>query len=256
MIDLLLLVAIGLLIGAALGALGGGGSILTVPALVYLLGEPPAAATTAALIIVGITATTSAVSRSGAGAIRWRQGLAFGTSGAAASLLGSRLSTAADPDLLLVAVAALMLAAAAALVRPSRKADRTAAVTSVTSKVVRVVAAGSVVGFLTGFLGVGGGFVIVPALVFALGYDMPDAIGTSLLVIAMNAAVALAARAGQGDLHWAVIIPFTLTAVIGAHLGHRIAASIGVRTLTRAFAVLLVLVAGYTAARSLPALVT
>lgn len=119
---------------------------------------------------------------------------------------------------------------------------------------VRLVSAGAVIGFLTGFLGVGGGFVLVPVLVIALGFPIPVAVGTSLVVIALNSGVALAARAGQGDFDWAIIAPFTATAVAGSLLGKRIADRVRADTLTRAFAVLLVLVAGYVAIRAVLAL--
>lgn len=121
---------------------------------------------------------------------------------------------------------------------------------------LRLVAAGLVVGFLTGFLGVGGGFVIVPALVLALRMPMPAAVGTSLLVIALNSAVALAARAGAGSgFVWSVIVPFTVAAVLGSLLGGRAARRISPSTLTRAFGGLLVAVALYVATRAVLALV-
>ena len=113
-----------------------------------------------------------------------------------------------------------------------------------------MVVAGLVVGFLTGFLGVGGGFVIVPALVLALGYEMPVAVGTSLLVISLNSGVALLARGAEGSFSWAVIVPFTLAAVVGSSGGKRLADRASGTALTRAFAVLLLLVAAYVIARA------
>jgi uncharacterized protein len=111
----------------------------------------------------------------------------------------------------------------------------------------------TVVGLLTGFFGVGGGFVLVPALVLALGFPMPTAVGTSLLVIAVNSATALTARLthGTAELDWALIATFTVAAVAGSLVGGRMAGSVDPRRLTIAFALLLVLVAAYTAARSL-----
>ena len=106
------------------------------------------------------------------------------------------------------------------------------------------------VGFLTGLLGVGGGFIIVPALVMVLGYPMPIAVGTSLLVIAINSATALAARVGHQTFHWSVIVPFTVAAVAGSLVGHRVAERVRPETLARAFSVLLVAIAGYVAVRS------
>src|SRR5664279_424010 len=114
---LALAVGLGLLIGLALGALGGGGSILTVPALVYLLGEPPHAAATASLIIVGVTALSGTLTHARAVTVQWKQGFTFGVLGILGSYAGSRLSAAADPQLLLFGFAVLLLLAAAAMLR-------------------------------------------------------------------------------------------------------------------------------------------
>ena len=120
-------------------------------------------------------------------------------------------------------------------------------------RAIKVVVAATVVGLLTGFFGVGGGFVIVPALVLALGFEMPVAVGTSLLVIAINSAVALAARLG-GHLHldWRLLGLFALTAITGSLAGNHVASKVDGARLTLAFTVLLVAVAVYTAARSVP----
>ena len=109
-------------------------------------------------------------------------------------------------------------------------------------------------GFLTGFFGVGGGFVIVPALVLVLGLPMQQAVGTSLLVVAANSATALASRAGVAHFDWAVIVPFTLAAMIATLLGKRVADRLPATRLKRGFAVLLVIVAVYTAWQSIASL--
>jgi uncharacterized membrane protein YfcA len=121
---------------------------------------------------------------------------------------------------------------------------------------VKVVAAATAVGLLTGFFGVGGGFVIVPALVLALGFEMPAAVGTSLLVIAINSAASLAARLG-GHVHldWPLLAVFTVAALAGAVAGNRVACRVDASRLTAAFAVLLAAVAVYSLGRSLPGLV-
>ena len=114
--------------------------------------------------------------------------------------------------------------------------------------------AGLAVGFLTGLLGVGGGFIIVPALVMVLGYPMPVAVGTSLLVIAINSAAALAARVGHQTFHWSIIVPFTLAAIVGSLAGRRVAERVRPDTLTRAFSALLIAIAVYVTVRSVTAL--
>ncbi len=123
---------------------------------------------------------------------------------------------------------------------------------TVLRRALKIVAAATGVGLLTGFFGVGGGFVIVPALVLALGFDMPAAVGTSLLVIAINSVAALAARLGsQADLDWPLLGAFTIAALAGNCVASRVDAS----RLSTAFSVLLIAVAAYSLARSLPGLV-
>jgi uncharacterized membrane protein YfcA len=279
-VTLALALGLGLLIGLSLGALGGGGSILTVPALVYAVGEGARPATTGSLVIVGITAAVASLGHARAGRVRWGAGAAFGAAGVAASFAGTALNARIDPDLLLLCFAGLMLFAAGAMftktmththpeaatgpVSPTAGSDRTAAGTQVTEArpqahgrtlvAVRVILAGLVVGFLTGFLGVGGGFVIVPALVLTLKYDMPTAVGTSLLVISLNSAVALLARSGNQSFHWSVIAPFTLAAIAGSMGGKRVADRVSGSQLTRAFAGLLLVVAVYVVVRVLLAI--
>ena len=239
----------GAVIGLSMGALGGGGSILAVPVLVYALYLDPQAATTASLIIVGVTAIVAAVSHARAGRVDWRAALIFGALGIPASIGGSLLNRAVHPQLLLLAFAALMLLAAAAMYRRSR-ADAPAPSPGRPTQVVRVVVVALVVGFLTGFLGVGGGFIIVPVLVLAMGFGMPTAVGTSLVIIFITSLAALVERAGHGAIAWEVVLPFTAAAMAGSLFGKRLSEKVSGATLTRAFAVLLVLVAGYVAVRA------
>ena len=120
--------------------------------------------------------------------------------------------------------------------------------------VAKVLVAGSFVGLLTGFFGVGGGFVIVPALVLALRFSMPEAVGTSLLVITINAVIALGSRLDAGAIDWGTVIPFTIASLGGVVVGGRLAGQVDARKLTRWFVWLLVAVAVYTAVRSIIAL--
>ena len=297
----------GLLIGLSLGALGGGGSILTVPVLVYLLHQPPHSATAGSLLIVGITATAGMIAHQRAGRVRLAPGIAFGVLGVAGAYAGTRLSASIRPDLLLSLFAGLMLVAAAAMLRRLRgaacrhvpaagspPAPREAAVpddpgvspsrggaslppwtgrrlpyrrrpvrcparpgrTAAVRQGLKIAAAATGVGLLTGFFGVGGGFVIVPALVLALGFEMPVAVGTSLLVIAINSAAALAARLG-GHVHldWPLLGVLNAAALAGALAGNRVASRVDASRLTSAFTILLIAVAAYSLTRSLPGLV-
>jgi len=267
---------LGLLIGLVIGALGGGGSILTVPVLVFLLGLSAQEATSGSLVIVGVTAVVASAAHARTGGTRWRIALTIGAAGVPASVLGTRVNGLVDENVLLLCFAALMLVAAVGMILRSSEhhdddrqdddlaggGDRGGSGTATATRppdvsastgrsaVLRLVSVGLLIGFLTGFLGVGGGFVIVPVLVIALRLPMSVAVGTSLLVIALNSGVALLARAGQGAFDWEVIGPFTLTAVAGSLAGKKIAERVANNTLTRAFAVLLVLVAGYVAVRA------
>ncbi|GAB3069340.1 sulfite exporter TauE/SafE family protein [Pedococcus soli] len=267
-----LVLPLGLLIGLALGALGGGGSILTVPALVYLLAQDPRSATTSSLLIVGATSLIALAPHARAGRVRFGQGLMFGALGTAGSFAGSALAAHVDPQVLLTAFAGLMLVVATLMIRRSLRStgvaggleDPTAEpiltfnpITCACPRLAKVVVTATAVGLLTGFFGVGGGFVLVPALVLALSFPMPVAVGTSLLVIAVNSATALTARITTGSTHldWPLIAGFTAAAVVGSLFGGRITSRVKPSHLTRAFAVLLVAVALYTAARSIPALI-
>ncbi len=269
---LALAAAMGVLVGITLGALGGGGSILAVPALVYVLGQDAHAATTGSLVIVGISALTGMIAHARAGRVRVGPGLTFGALGVVGSLVGSRLSATVAPAVLLTGFAGLMLVAAAAMTARRHQAQterlelsdgpgaraRAHTMTPHRSRlraVVTLVLAATGVGLLTGFFGVGGGFVVVPALVVLLGFPMHLAVGTSLLVMVINSGVALVARLGQGvELDWPVLAAFTVAAVVGSLLGSLVASRVRPERLSFAFTCLLVVVAAYTAVRSIPAL--
>lgn len=286
---------LGLLVGLSLGALGGGGSILAVPALVFGAGESTRAATSTSLLVVAVAALMGMGSHWRAGRVRMGAGLAFGAVGLGGNAVGTVLNRHVDPDLLLLAFSAVMVVAAGGMWRRSSRPEAgcddaetpsehlavatppgdpappptTAGVATATqaaearsttlrvdrADLPRILVAGTLVGLMTGFFGVGGGFVIVPALVLTLGFSMPEAVGTSLVVIAVNAFVALGLRAGSLDIAWGDALPFLVLAVVGTLVGERIAGRIPAATLSRGFVGLLVVVAAYTAGSSVVALV-
>jgi uncharacterized membrane protein YfcA len=271
----LLVSPFGFLIGVSLGALGGGGSILAVPVLVYAAGETPQAATTTSLVVVGATALGGMFAHLRAGHVRIVPGVVFGLAGIGGALLGTRLNDAVNANVLLLAFAGLMLIAAWRMwvnqtepgagdedfaPYPDASTPKTGGVAIATATTQRlqvttavaakVLAAGSVVGFITGFFGVGGGFVIVPALVLTLGFGMADAVGTSLLVIAINSAVALTTRVGTTGVEWDVTIPFTVAGLLGVSVGKALADRLPTATLVRWFVGLLVVLAGYVSIRA------
>lgn len=265
--------ACGLVIGLVLGALGGGGSILAVPALVYVLGQSAQEATTTSLIVIGLSSIIGALSYHRDRHVRWGVGLAFGVVGIVASCGGTVLNRNASDTTLLASFAAVMAVSSVAMIvrawrhdDPAMAADvvpatpthfgsdttvmvKTKRATKARSKIrprtaVQVVVSALLVGFLTGFLGVGGGFIVVPALVMLLGYPMPVAAGTSLFIITLNSAASLGLHADAGlDLDPQIIIPFTAATVVASLAGKRIASKCSSRTLTLAFAMVLLLVA-------------
>lgn len=288
--SLLLAVLAGVLIGLSLGALGGGGSILAVPVLVYLLGEPPAQATTGSLVVVGVTSLVSAVAATRNGSVRPARGVAFGLVAVVGATVGALASAHVPESVLMASFAALLLVVgglmAARQLRPARGsrgergahaahgpggrsgdgAGRSAALDApIVSlregflcdcpRAVKVLVTATGVGLLTGFLGVGGGFLVVPALVVALAMPMELAAGTSLVVITVTSAAALAVRSGVGATpDWGLVAALTAAAVVGGLAGTRISARAGTCRLSAAFTVLVLLVAGYTTVQAVPAL--
>ncbi|MDT0447531.1 sulfite exporter TauE/SafE family protein [Streptomyces hesseae] len=250
---LILALAAGAAVGLALGALGGGGSVLAVPALIYLLGFTPAAATTASLLIVAATSATALYAHARSGNVRWRTGALFAASGllpaaaagALAAHLPQRALTAAFAAIATLAAVMMLLATrekpagkkpAEEEPEPSRRAPAG----------VKAAGTGAGLGALTGLLGVGGGFLVVPTLVTVLAFEMQAAVGTSLLVITTNSLASLATRgATASGLDWSVIAPFAATAILGAWDGKRLAAKVPGTALRRAFAVALLAVAGF-----------
>lgn len=257
---------LGLLVGLVLGTLGSGGSIIAVPALVYAAGQTPQDATAASLLLVGTAALSGLWMHFRAGRVRTAMGTFFGLTGIGGSLAGTALNRRLDADVLLLAFSGLILVAAWRMVTACPTCTRVGEARAMKArekprargldarKVLLVLAVGTGVGFLTGLFGVGGGFVIVPALTLLLGFAMPQAIGTSLLVVAINSAMALLFRINMAHLDWRVAVPFTVAAVVGVQLGSRVADRLDPERSLRAFAAGLILLALYTAARALTAL--
>ena len=237
---LILALAAGAVVGLALGALGGGGSVLAIPALIYLLGLSPAAATTASLFIVTATSATALYAHARAGHVRWKAGAAFAAAGvvpaAAAGLVATRLPQA----VLTAAFAALAALAATRMLRPGPQ-EAPGEV-----RPLRAGGTGAGLGAVTGLLGVGGGFLAVPALVTVLAFEMQAAVGTSLLVITVNSLTSLVTRSGgAAGMDWAVTAPFTGAAILGAWDGRRLAERVSGSGLQRLFAWVLLAVAAF-----------
>ena len=276
--SILLAVAAGALIGLSLGALGGGGSILAVPVLVYALGQSPAQATTGSLVVIGVTSLIGALTAYRAGTVLPTRGTAFGLVAVGGAVLGAHFSSLVSGAVLLSAFAALMLVIGGLMAARQVRARRTTeagagrhlarptlddpiisfspAFACACPRALTVLVTATAVGLLTGFLGVGGGFLVVPALLLALGLPMRLAAGTSLVVITLTSAAALAVRAGAGSApDWGVVMVLTGVSALGGLVGARLATRVDTARLTTGFTVLVLGVAAYTAVRALPALI-
>ncbi|OEJ28346.1 integral membrane family protein [Streptomyces agglomeratus] len=240
---LVLALTAGALVGLALGALGGGGSVLAVPVLIYLLGFTPAAATTASLLIITATSLTALYGHARSGHVRWKAGALFAAAGALPAAAAGAAASRLPQPVLTVAFAGVAGLAAVMMLRPARAAVGGGADARRPARAART---GAGLGALTGLLGVGGGFLVVPALVTVLAFEMQVAVGTSLLVISANSLASLATRgATTAGLDWAVIAPFAGAAILGAWDGKRLASKVSGPLLRRAFAAMLLGVAAF-----------
>ncbi len=275
---LALAVAAGVLIGLSLGALGGGGSILAVPVLVYLLDQSAVQATTGSLVVVGASSVVGAATAHRSGHVLLGRGVAFGVVAIGGAAVGALLSSRVPEPVLLAAFAGLMLVVGALMAVRQLRRGRGRSVgpepphapddpiitlrpsfTCRCPAALKVLATATAVGLLTGFLGVGGGFLVVPALLLVFSLPMQYAAGTSLVVIAITSVSALLVRisgaASEASPDWSLVATLTAVSIVAAVLGARLAARVDTRRLSAAFTVLVLGVAVYTAARAFPALV-
>ncbi len=231
-------------IGAAVGLLGGGGSILTTPLLVYVLDFTAKEAITASLFVVGVTSLFGLISHARAGRVQWRTGLIFGAAGMTGAFIGGQVGSHLPGTLLLGAFSVMMGVTAVAMIR-GRKSIKSAHHKGL--PVFRIIFDGLVVGLVTGLVGAGGGFLVVPALALLGGLPIPIAIATSLLVVSMKSFAGFAGYAlqfGNGsfvslnpetEINWSVTLIVTAGAVIGALIGSRMVGKIHPDKLRKGF---------------------
>lgn len=241
--------ALGFGIGLSLGLLGGGGSILTVPALVYLVGQTPQAAVTTSLAIVGANSLMGALFHRSQGTLDWKVALTFGGAGIIVSYLSANIASHIASAVLLVAFALLMLAIGAMLLR---RHERGLEAASSARPLILVLASGAGVGFLTGVLGVGGGFLVVPALVMLVGLPIQVAVGTSLVVIAMNSAAGFLGHAGSGSFDLLLTLVFASAGLVGTFAGAKLSNRISASKLQKAFAWFVIALAFFLLYDNLP----
>lgn len=238
---------LGALIGVLLGLLGGGGSILAVPALLYGVGMPLSAAVPTSLLVVGASSTTGVLPRLRTGQVHWRVATVFGLAGAATAFAGAAVNRLLPPWLVLSGFAVLMVAAAVRMLREQPEAGGDCALpgggVNWRSCLPKAVGAGAAVGFLTGLFGVGGGFLIVPALVLLLGLPMTAAVATSLVIIVLNSAAGFVAYLGDLHIDYALAGAFAASAIAGSLIAGRFATRVPAGMLRRWFSYLVFLVA-------------
>ncbi len=245
-----LVLAAALLVGLALGLLGGGGSILTLPILVYLAGVPTKPAIAMSLFVVAATSAVAVVPHARAGRVRWRTAAVFAPAGIAGAYLGGRMSTHLPAAWLLVGFGLTMAVAATAMLRHRRT---TSTVHRGRRPVVALAAQGAAVGLLTGLVGAGGGFLIVPALTLLAGLSVADAVGTSLLVIAVQATAGLLGHLDAVRLDWPLTLAVTAAAVTGTLLGARLTGRVPQHALRTAFGWLVITMAALVLVQQVPA---
>lgn len=250
MITILIDLLVGGAIGLTLGLLGGGGSILTVPALVYLVGQSPQVAVTASLVIVGVNSLLGAYFHRAQGTLNWRVALTFGGVGMAAAYWSAGLSQLFSSTVLLILFALLMMVVGTLMIlrkTPQEESQRP-------HRWPVILLSGAGVGLLTGFLGVGGGFLIVPALVMLVGLPMRQAVGTSLVIIAMNSLAGLLGHLGQGTLDYVTIALFVVAGLGGTFAGTALTKVIRAEQLRRLFAGFVIVLALFLLYDNLPKL--
>ena len=235
MIALSLVLAV--LIGVSLGLLGGGGSILTVPILVYVVGLEPRDGIATSLLVVGVTSAAAMLSHARAGRVEVRTGLLFGAASMAGAFAGGRLAHFLPAKGLLIAFTAMMFVTALAMMRRRVETPEATAPRPLRgAALARASVLGVGIGLLTGVIGAGGGFVIVPALVLFSGLPMRTAVGTSLLVIAMNSLAGFAGSLGHATIPWTLALAITGASVLGSFGGTALAGRIAPQALRKGFA--------------------
>lgn len=231
------------LIGLSLGLIGGGGSIITVPVLVYVIGVPAHDAVGMSLAVVGATSLIGSILHYRRGRVQLKTGLIFGAAGILGALAGAPLTKFLSPAALMLTFAALMLVVAGLMLRKKSKPGAETEISGQVPDLRKALLVGFGVGVLTGFLGVGGGFLIVPALVMFGGLSMKDAIGTSLLVIFLNCVAGLIGHASQNHFDWSLTAMVTALAVAGTITGTMLSHKAAAQKLQKGFALFVLTVA-------------
>ncbi|MDD4913416.1 MAG: sulfite exporter TauE/SafE family protein [Methylococcales bacterium] len=254
---MILTLGLSVIIGLLLGLLGGGGSILMLPMLVYLLGIDPKNGIVTSFVVVGVSSLIALIPHAVRRLVCWKSGVFFGLTGMLGAFGGGRLASQFSGDVLMTLFGLVCLAIGMLMIRPgsSRAIPGSAAgpagVCPLRVPYLKVLFDGFFVGVLTGTVGVGGGFLIVPALTLLVGLPIQGAIGTSLLVIVMNAVAGLSGYSQHVELDVHLTLIVAGGAIAGSAMGSLLAVYVKPKWLRRAFGTMVVLVAGYVLSRSL-----
>lgn len=245
--------ALSVVVGVALGLLGGGGSILTLPILVYVLKMDAHAAIATSLLVVGTTSAAALIPHARAGRVRWKTGAVFGATSMVGAYAAGRVAHFIPGIVLLLAFGAMMLVTAVAMMRSPRPVDATAASDAPkTNPFVWIVVEGLAVGAVTGLVGAGGGFLVVPALVLLGRLPMCHAVGTSLLVITMKSFAAFAGHASGVEIDLFTAGAVTAAAILGSVGGAAIAGRLPAASLRKAFAWFVLAMAVFLLGQEIP----
>jgi len=253
LLQLLLGGASGVVVGFSLGMVGGGGSILAVPLLVYLVGVPvPHLAIGTSAVAVAANAAASLIAHARAGNVRWPCASVFAGTGVLGALAGAWAGKMVDGQVLLAAFAGMMIVVALLMLRRREPAEELR-VRLNRGNAPALVGTGLGVGMLSGFFGIGGGFLIVPGLILATGMPMLQAVGTSLVAVTAFGLTTAGSYAAAGLVDWTLAGVFVAGGVLGSLLGTQAGRRLSRRRglLTRVFAGLILVVAAYMLARSL-----
>jgi hypothetical protein len=247
----LLAIACGGFVGFTLGSIGGGGSIVATPLLLYLVGLSPHVAIGTSALAVSANAFINFTGHANAGNVRWATAAIFAATGVVGALIGSTIGKAVDGQHLVLLFAFMMLLMGALMLRP-RRGGGTAAVPLTPRAVARIAGIGLGAGALSGFFGIGGGMLIVPGLIFATGMPMIQAIGSSLLAVGAFGLATALNYAASGMVNWEVAAEFIGGGLAGGWLGLKLACRLAARrnTLNHMFAGVVFAVALYIIWRS------
>ena len=242
-------------IGLSLGLLGGGGSILTVPILLYVAGLEAHEAIATSLLVVGATSIAAVLPHAKGKRVRYQTGLIFGAASMVGAYGAGRVAKLIPAAVLLLLFGGMMLVTAVAMMRGRKAPSGTAAAKPKDPlPFVKIILEGLVVGGFTGLVGAGGGFLVVPALVLLGGLSMPEAVGTSLLVIAMKSLAGFAGYLGSVHINWTLALVVTVAAVGGSFVGARLAGRVRPELLRKGFAWFVVVMTVFILSQEVPKL--